>query len=106
MHPTVSKAELQIFQALSALNLTYGMVTQQPIHLKTTIPDYLWPEKHIAIYLDGDQVHKEGDEWDQEVETLLEKRGWQVLRIRYHAPLTQSAKVEITRQIAEFIGGS
>lgn len=105
MHPTVSKAELEIFHALSTIGLTAGMTTQQPIALKTTIPDYLWMEKRKAVYLDGDAVHKEGNEWDQEVEQLMEKRGWQVLRIRYHAPLTQTAKAEITRQIADFVGG-
>ena len=37
MHPKVSKAEIDLFAALSAADLTRGMVTQQPIILKSTI---------------------------------------------------------------------
>ncbi len=104
MHPKVSKAEIDVFKALSAKNLTRGMVTQQPIVLKSTIPDFLWVEKRKAVYLDGDAVHKEGDEWDEEIVNLLEKKGWQVLRIRYHAPLTENALTGVVDKITDFIG--
>jgi very-short-patch-repair endonuclease len=104
MHPKVSKAEFDVFKALSAAGLTGGMVTQQPIVLKATIPDFLWVEKRKAVYLDGDVVHKDGAEWDEEVVNLLEKEGWQVLRIRYHAPLTGTDLASIVVSIADFIG--
>ena len=42
MHPQVSKAEIEVFKALSAKGLTRGMVTQKPIILKSTIPDFCW----------------------------------------------------------------
>ena len=103
MHPTTSKAEFKIFEELSKRNLTTGMVTQKPIILKSTIPDFMWIEKRKVIYLDGDAVHKEGDEWDDEVVQLLEKQHWQVLRIRYHAPLTRQAQAEIMKQIEAFL---
>jgi very-short-patch-repair endonuclease len=103
LHPRISKAEFQVFEELSKRNLTTGMVTQQPIVLKSTIPDFSWIEKRKAVYLDGDAVHKVGDEWDQEVVTLLEKRQWQVLRISYHAPLTQQRLGEIIKEIEEFV---
>lgn len=108
MHPTVSNAEIEIFKALSQQGLTGGMVTQQPIILKSTYPDFCWVEKRKAVYLDGDMVHRKDKqlEHDEEIDDLLTKRGWQVLRIRYHAPLTQTAKDGIMRQIADFIGGS
>ena len=104
MHPGVSKAELEVFKALSAAGLTGGMVTQQPIILKSTTPDFLWREKRKAVYLDGEQVHDLGDEWDEEVVFLLEKRHWDVLRIRYSAPLTASALREIVTKIVAFVG--
>ena len=45
MHPKVSRAEIEVFKALSVAGLTSGMVTQQPIILKSTIPDFCWIEK-------------------------------------------------------------
>ena len=104
MHPKVSKAEIDVFKALSAAGLTRGMVTQQPIILKATTPDFLWIEKRKAVYLDGDVVHKEGNEWDEEVVNLLEKRKFQVLRIPYHAPLTGPALSGVVAEIADFVG--
>jgi hypothetical protein len=53
MHPKVSTGELQLFRALSLAGLTGGMVTQKPIVLKATIPDFCWPEKRKIVYLDG-----------------------------------------------------
>jgi len=40
MHPKVSRAEIEVFKSLSMAGLTSGMVTQQPIILKSTIPDF------------------------------------------------------------------
>lgn len=107
MHPTVSNAEIEVFKALSAQGLTGGMVTQQQIILKSTLPDFCWMQKRKAVYLDGDAVHRKDKqlEHDEEIDNLLTKQGWQVLRLRYHAPLTHTAKMDILRQIAEFIGG-
>lgn len=103
LHPPVSKAEIAVFQALSQHGLTGGMITQHTIPLKVTIPDFCWPEKRKAVYLDGDAVHLEGDEWDQEAQARLEQRGWKVLRIRYHAPLTQTRLSEVTAEIQSFL---
>ena len=44
MHPKVSNAELELFKALSAQGLTHGMLTQKPIILKSTIPDFCYSE--------------------------------------------------------------
>lgn len=103
IHPAVSKAEYQVFAELSRKELTEGMVTQKPIILKATVPDFMWIAKKKAVYLDGDKVHKEGDEWDEEVIMLLEKIGWQAIRIPYHAPLTKQALEKIMEQIEAFL---
>ncbi|NLE06716.1 MAG: DUF559 domain-containing protein [Crenarchaeota archaeon] len=106
MHPRVSNAELELFKALSAQGLTGGMVTQKPIILKSTIPDFCWPEKHKIIYLDGAQVHRKDKarERDEEIDELLELQGWEVLRISYNPPLTTKALQEILVNIKEFLG--
>jgi very-short-patch-repair endonuclease len=106
MHPKVSKGEISVFSALSTAGLTYGMVTQQPIILRATIPDFCWFERKKAVYLDGIHVHKKDKQQqnDQEIVNLLEQRGWDVLRIPYEPPLTAIETNEIVETIRQFIG--
>ncbi len=73
--------------------------------LKRTVPDFLWIYKHKAIYLDGEQVHLNREEWDEEVVRLLEKRGCSVPRISYHAPMSKEKLEEVLYLIAEFVNG-
>ncbi|MCW3999855.1 MAG: endonuclease domain-containing protein [Candidatus Bathyarchaeota archaeon] len=106
MHPTVSRAELQLFQALSNTGLTGGMVTQKPIILRSTIPDFCWVEKRKVVYLDGIPVHRKDRqiENDKEITELLELQGWEVLRVPYDPPLTNKALAEIMQTIKRFLG--
>ena len=105
MHPKVSRAEIEVFKALSTANLTGGMVTQQPIILKSTIPDFCWIEKRKIVYLDGNPVHKKDKqiEKDEEIDDLLFARGWDVLRIPYDPPLTGKGLAEIMGKIKRFL---
>ena len=104
MHPSVSNAELEVFKELSKRGLTKGMITQKPIILKMTIPDFTWEEKRVAVYLDGTQAHAKRQEKDEEITNLLENKGWTVLRIPYFAPLTQKRLIEILAEIQAIIG--
>jgi very-short-patch-repair endonuclease len=106
MHPTVSKGEIEVFKALSAAGLTGGMITQKPIILKATIPDFCWVNKKKIVYLDGMQVHRKDKqlERDEEIVDLLELQGWEVLRIPYNPPLTEKALKEIVETIRRFVG--
>jgi very-short-patch-repair endonuclease len=106
MHPKVSKAEIEVFKALSAAGLTSGMVTQKPIVLKLTVPDFCWLNKRKAVYLDGLQAHS-GDkqrECDEEICDLLEAKGWEVLRISYEPPLNGKELQKIVAAIKDFVG--
>jgi len=105
MHPKVSKAEIEVFKALSTSGLTSGMVTQQPIILKSTIPDFCWMEKRKIVYLDGNPVHKKDKqlEKDEEINDLLEVQGWSVLRIPYDPPLTEKGLQKIMKEIRQFL---
>jgi very-short-patch-repair endonuclease len=102
----VSKAEITVFTELSRMGLTHGMTTQDTIILRMTIPDFLWREKKKALYLDGVQVHgtDRAIANDTEIDNLLEKHGWSVLRLPYNPPLTGKALTEIMNKITEFIG--
>jgi len=106
MHPKVSKGEISIFSALSNAGLTTEMVTQTPIVLRATIPDFCWFKLKKAVYLDGIQVHKKDKQQqkDQEIIDLLEQKGWEVLRIPYEPPLSITKIKEIVENIKNFIG--
>jgi very-short-patch-repair endonuclease len=106
MHPRVSKAEIEVFKALSAAGLTNGMVTQKTLVLKSTIPDFCWLNKRKAVYLDGVQAHS-GDKQqqrDEEICDLMEAKGWEVLRIPYEPPLSGKELQKIIATIKEFVG--
>jgi len=106
MHPKVSTGEVQLFKALSLAGLTSGMVTQKPIILKATIPDFCWLNKRKAVYLDGVQVHQKDrtQQRDCEIDEMLEAQGWEVLRIPYEPPLTDKNLQEIIIKIRQFLG--
>lgn len=106
MHPKVSKAEIEVFKALSAAGLTNGMVTQKTIVLKSTIPDFCWLNKRKAVYLDGLKVHSSDkqQERDKEICNLLEAKGWEVLRIPYEPPLSGKELQKIVALIRDFVG--
>jgi very-short-patch-repair endonuclease len=108
MHPKVSKAEIEVFKALSAVGLTSGMVTQKPIVLKLTVPDFCWLNKRKAVYLDGRQAHSADrqQERDEEICGLLEAKGWKVLRIPYEPPLTERELQKIVASIKDFLDNS
>jgi very-short-patch-repair endonuclease len=105
MHPKVSRAEIDVFKSLSMAGLTSGMVTQQPIILKSTIPDFCWMEKRKIVYLDGRPVHRKDRqiEHDEEIDNLLTAQGWDVLRIPYQPPLTDKGLQQIMQTIKRFL---
>ena len=105
MHPQVSKAEIEVFKALSVKGLARGMVTQKPIILKSTVPDFCWLNKRKAVYLDGKQVHSSDKqkELDEEVIELMEAKGWKVMRIEYEPPLSKKDLIKTIEKIKEFI---
>jgi very-short-patch-repair endonuclease len=105
LHPQVSNAEIEIFKELSKRGLTEGMVTQKPIVLKVTIPDFTWQNKRKALFLDGDVVHYKDKAAERDVENtaLLEARGYNVLRVRYTPPLTEKEKKRILGEITDWL---
>jgi very-short-patch-repair endonuclease len=105
MHPSVSNAEMALFQALSEAGLTSNMITQKTIILKSTIPDFCWVNKRKIVYLDGRPVHKKDKqiERDEEIDDLLTAQGWEVLRIPYNPPLSDKCLKEILVNIKQFL---
>ena len=58
---------------------------QKPIVVYTTIADLYFPEQKLAVYFDGEEVHKSKHrtEMDQMLRDALRKRGYRVLELRY-----------------------
>jgi len=106
MHPKVSNAEMEVFKALSGTSLIEGMLTQKTIVLKSTTPDFCWPQKHKVVYLDGSAVHQKSkvETRDAEIDQLLIARGWEVLRIPYEAPMSKQVLEKVLVSIKEFLG--
>jgi very-short-patch-repair endonuclease len=106
MHPRVSNAEIEVFKALSVEGLTCGMVTQQLIVLKSTVPDFCWLNKRKIVYLDGAQVHSKdkAQQRDVEIDEMLEMQGWEVLRVPYDPPLSEKSLQKIMATIRKFLG--
>jgi very-short-patch-repair endonuclease len=106
MHPAVSKAEIEVFKELSRLHLTATLVTQKPIVLRQTIPDFWWISKRKVVYLDGEQAHRGREELDDEIKEMLESKGFSVLRIRYKPPLVRGSSQfkQVITEIKMFLG--
>ena len=105
MHPRVSRAEIEVFKALSGTPLTEGMLTQRTIILKSTTPDFCWPQRRKAVYLDGTAVHRKSKQEarDEEIDSLLGAQGWEILRIPYEAPMTREVLEKVVASIKKFL---
>jgi len=86
--------------------LTGGLVTQKPIILKSTVPDFCWPVKHKIVYLDGKQVHSsdKAERRDEEIDNLLELQGWDVLRNCLRSAVIKAGLQRVVVQIKDFLG--
>ena len=105
MHPKISVAEIEVFKALSAEGLTGGLVTQNPIILKSTVPDFCWlKHKVVFFWTAGKYTHPTRlERRDEEIDNLLELQGWDVLRIVYDPPLTAKALEVVMAQVKDFL---
>ena len=73
MHPQHSKMELDLHEKLMVTEETRPALMDKQFCLKTTTPDFYFPKKKLAVYLDG-VVHQGKEDRDQKLRTLLTKR--------------------------------
>jgi very-short-patch-repair endonuclease len=97
MHHPVSNIEIAIANALNESGIT-GFLTQHPIVIQQTIPDFFFPDKRLAVYIDG-PVHSGREDRDQELRDALRRRGYKVLELSYEKP----TKETINRLVVEII---
>lgn len=82
MQPQHSKIELAILEKLQVEGI-HPVITDRTFCLQATTPDFYFPNKNLAVYLDG-IVHQGKEDRDDKIRELLTKRhGVQVLSIPY-----------------------
>ena len=95
-----SRMEWDVLEDLNRAGLFPLMDKSFPV-LSTT-PDFFFPDKNLAVYLDGEKVHAKRQEKDQELRRLLAKRhGVTVLTFPYKRR-TKKARQKIVEQIIEW----
>jgi very-short-patch-repair endonuclease len=100
MRVNVSRAEETLAVALQQCGLAKGLFMGYKISLISTTPDFFWPTKGVAVYLDG-PPHVGREDRDDRITEILEKRGIKVLRFPYRPPLSQRRLKEIVAAIEE-----
>jgi len=104
MNVKVSAAETAILQRLNSESVF--PMTQKPFCLQSTTPDFFFPNINLAVYIDGDVVHRNREEKDVELRRLLKKRhGCKILSYTYKAPITKARLAEIVANIVDNIKG-
>jgi very-short-patch-repair endonuclease len=83
MSPQISKMEEDISLLLQEKGV-HGVVQQREFCLLSTRPDFYFPQKNLAVYIDG-PVHEGKEDRDQSLRDLLTKRhGVRVLSLPFH----------------------
>jgi len=94
MQVPVSRMDEAVLVELQRLGIPFE--AQKEFCLQSTTPDVYLPNKRIAIYLDGEKVHRKRDERDEALRELLTKRyGIRVISI----PYKRFSKSELKRVI-------
>src|SRR3972149_7660330 len=90
MRVNPSAAEEKVAVALQDRGVK-GWFKDQEVILESTVPDFWFPTKGVAVYLDGEQVHssEHAQNRDDRITWLLERKGIKVLRFRYRPPLSR-----------------
>ena len=102
---SVSAAELSLACKLAETG-HMRFKTQKPFCLLSTKPDFYFDDVNLAVYLDGEQIHKNRVEKDFELRRLLSKRYGCIIRVySYKAPITKKRLQEITDLIVDDVEG-
>ena len=101
MHPQHSRMEFDILDELSKAGFHPEM--DKHFCVLSTTPDFYFPDKNLAVYVDGEKVHEKRRERDQELRRLLAKRhGVTVLTFPYKRR-TKREKMKIVEQLKEWL---
>ena len=101
MHPLHSRIEMDILEQLNHAGLFPE--TDKHFCVLSTTPDFYFADKRLAVYVDGEQVHRNREERDDYLRQLLAKRhGVTVLTFPYKRR-SKKAMRKIVEQIKEWM---
>jgi len=101
MHPKVSKMEEYMRVVLTEKGVPFK--TDEDYCVQVTRPDFVFPHANLAVYLDGERVHRNTESRDNFLRHRLAQRyGFQVLAVTY-PDTTQKSKDEVLARIMEAI---
>ena len=102
---TVSNAEIRLAREFHK-KYVRGWESQKRFCLLQTVPDFYFSDVNLAIFLDGEQIHRNHEERDLELRDLLKKRyGCTVRSYSYKAPITKKRLAEIVEAITDDVLG-
>lgn len=96
---STSNAENEIRDELAIKG--YMPETQHRFYKLVTSADFWYPNIRLAIFLDGEQVHKDKEFEDMDKRDFVRSRGCTVRVFSYHAPMSQKRKKEIIAKIID-----
>ena len=103
MKVSTSNAEMLLAAMLEDRGIE-GWITEERIILESTVPDFFFPDFKLCIYLDGPPHRRlHSQERDDKLTTLLEKRGFKVLRYPYGNRITVRLLEEIIKDIKSIV---
>lgn len=100
----VSNAEFAISGRLQKEGVHF--LSQQRFCLRQTVPDFFFPDVNLAVYIDGEQVHRKREQKDADLrDRLSQLYGCTVRSFSYSAPLSKKRLDEILTQILDDVEG-
>ena len=99
MHPKVSKMEEWLREKLSEKGISF--LTDQEFCAIKTYPDVYFPEANLALYLDGEKVHRDRVHKDDFLrKRFTENTGIKIVGLTYRDN-TQKSKDEILQKVLD-----
>lgn len=99
----VSNAELKIQASLNNRGFFPG--TQKEFKKLITSADFVFEDIRLAIFIDGEQVHRDHEESDADKRDFVRKQGYKVRSFSYKAPITKTRLKEIVETIIDDVKG-
>ena len=88
-----NKAESPLEELMMAEFAKYDLRPEQQFEMGNYRIDFAFPEKLLAIEVDGWVFHKDRKEYDEERDDFIRSQGWKVLRFSYKEVLKQASEI-------------
>ena len=100
---SISNAEIDIQIALNTKG--YGPYTQFPFTKTVTVADFFFPNEKLAVFIDGEHVHRNKELEDEDKRDFVRRQGCTVRSYSYKSPITKKRLKEIVDAIIDDVTG-